>query len=73
MVLSKRKCCLTSAPCGHARAQIASKEVDASWLSYLLGKGKGSQSYLRPFKHYAALIEVKAVLLEKVRITRRTK
>jgi len=52
---SKRKCCLTPAPCGH-RDQIASKEVDASWLSYLLGKGKGLQSYLRPFKDYVALV-----------------
>lgn len=73
MALSKRKCCLTPAPCGHGKAQIASKEVDASWLSYLLGKGKGLQSYLRAFKHYAALIEVKAVLFTKVRITQRTK
>ncbi len=73
MALSKRKCCLTPAPCGHGKALIASKVVDASWLSYLLGKGKGLQSYLRAFKHYAALIEVKAVLFTKVRITQRTK
>lgn len=70
---SKRKCCLTPAPCGHGRDQIASKEVDASWLSYLLGKGKGLQSYLRPLKHYVALVGVKAVLFTNVRITQRTK
>lgn len=73
MALSKRKCCLTPAPCGHGKAQIASNEVDASWLSYLLGKGKGLQSYLRALKHYSALVEVKAVLYTKVRITQRTK
>lgn len=52
---TKRKCCLTPAPCGHAPAQIASKELDASWLSYVLGKWKGFHPYLN---HYAAVVEL---------------
>lgn len=64
MAPTKRKCCLTPAPCGHATAQIASKELDASWLSYVLGKWKGFQSYLNYYT---------AVLFTKVRIAQRTK
>lgn len=55
MAPAKRKCCLTPAPCGHATAQIASKEVDASWLSYVLGNWKGFHPYLN---YYAAVVEL---------------
>ncbi|KAL7857002.1 hypothetical protein SRHO_G00159010 [Serrasalmus rhombeus] len=49
MACTNHKCCVTPAPCGHGRVQIASKEGDASWLNYSLVKGKGFQADLSPF------------------------